>query len=302
MYNRRYRILAGTALALILAAPIVGMAKNDSQIAAAVPTAAPPAEQATPETAPAPAAPTDEAPAVSGGAAAAAASPVEPAVAARSAGVARSRRPRGCAEHPRPPGRQGGQIVRRQEGARRGRGVLPEAQFRAALARPGSRECARRIGRRPPEECRYRRPRARRLPVAELRRPCTRGAGRGRAQAHARRAHLCAPRAGRPFSLYPREPQHRAAAGGARARGRPEQHRECRGCGQGARPLQPAARALSQAQGDAGGAARQAGGRERRSLEADRDHRRQHGALALVCARPRQAATCSSTSRTSRSR
>jgi murein L,D-transpeptidase YcbB/YkuD len=81
MHNRRYRILAGTALALILAAPIVGMAKNESQITAAMPLAAPPTEQAMPETAPAPAAPADEAPAVSGGAAAAAASPVEPAVA-----------------------------------------------------------------------------------------------------------------------------------------------------------------------------------------------------------------------------
>ena len=62
MRNRRYRILAGTALALILAAPLVGMAKNNSQIAA-VPMAAPPAEQAAPESAPATATPATEAPA-----------------------------------------------------------------------------------------------------------------------------------------------------------------------------------------------------------------------------------------------
>ena len=78
MRNRRYRILAGTALALILAAPLVGMAKNNSQIAA-VPMAAPPAEQAVPESAPATATPPSEAPAVSNGAAPEAASAVEPA-------------------------------------------------------------------------------------------------------------------------------------------------------------------------------------------------------------------------------
>ena len=81
MHAKRYRILTGTALALILAAPIVVLAKNNSQIAAAVPMAAPPAEQAVPETAPAPAAPASEAPAVSSAAAPAAATPVEPAAA-----------------------------------------------------------------------------------------------------------------------------------------------------------------------------------------------------------------------------
>jgi murein L,D-transpeptidase YcbB/YkuD len=79
MHNR-YRILAGTALALILAAPLVGMAKNSSQVAA-VPMAAPPAEQAIPESAPATAAPAVEAPAVSSGAAPDAAAAVEPAAA-----------------------------------------------------------------------------------------------------------------------------------------------------------------------------------------------------------------------------
>jgi murein L,D-transpeptidase YcbB/YkuD len=58
MQNRRYRILAGTALALILAAPLVGMAKNDNPTAA-VPM--PSAAQALPETAPAAATPANEA-------------------------------------------------------------------------------------------------------------------------------------------------------------------------------------------------------------------------------------------------
>ena len=75
MHNPRYNrvIMASTALALILAIPLVGMAKNNSQIAA-VP--APPAEQAVPESAPATATPANEAPAVSNGAAPEAASPV----------------------------------------------------------------------------------------------------------------------------------------------------------------------------------------------------------------------------------
>jgi murein L,D-transpeptidase YcbB/YkuD len=77
MHNRRHRILAGTALALLLTAPLVGMANNSSQIAAA-PTAAPPAEQAVPESVPATATPT-EAPALS--AAPDAASTLEPAAA-----------------------------------------------------------------------------------------------------------------------------------------------------------------------------------------------------------------------------
>ncbi len=59
MNNRRYRILASTALALILTAPLV-MAKNNGQ-SAAVPTAVPPAEQALPETSPATAMPANEA-------------------------------------------------------------------------------------------------------------------------------------------------------------------------------------------------------------------------------------------------
>jgi murein L,D-transpeptidase YcbB/YkuD len=77
MHAKRYRILTGTALALILAVPLVGMAKNSSQIAATVPMAAP----AVPDNAPASAAPASEAPAVSSAAAPAAASPVEPAAA-----------------------------------------------------------------------------------------------------------------------------------------------------------------------------------------------------------------------------
>jgi murein L,D-transpeptidase YcbB/YkuD len=76
MRNRRHRILAGTALALILAAPLVGTAKNSSQTAA-VAMAVPPAEQALPETAPSTATPATGAPAVSNGAAPDAATSVE---------------------------------------------------------------------------------------------------------------------------------------------------------------------------------------------------------------------------------
>ena len=71
MHNPRYNrvILASTALALILAIPLVGMAKNDNPLAAA-PVAAPAAalvEQASPQTAPATATPADEPRAVSNG-------------------------------------------------------------------------------------------------------------------------------------------------------------------------------------------------------------------------------------------
>jgi len=65
MQNRRYRILASTALALVLTAPLV-MAKNNGQSAAV-----PPAEQALPEPSPATATPANEAAAISNGAAAA---------------------------------------------------------------------------------------------------------------------------------------------------------------------------------------------------------------------------------------
>jgi murein L,D-transpeptidase YcbB/YkuD len=86
MHNRRYRILASTALALILAVPLVGLAKNNSQPAAvpvpaaepaipdavpaaepAIPEAVPAAEPALPEPIPAIAAPANEAPATPAG-------------------------------------------------------------------------------------------------------------------------------------------------------------------------------------------------------------------------------------------
>jgi L,D-transpeptidase YcbB len=76
MYNHRYnRILAGTALALILALPLAGLAKNDDPAAAAptaatpsvAPAAATPAEPASPPAATATQA--NEPPAISGGAA-----------------------------------------------------------------------------------------------------------------------------------------------------------------------------------------------------------------------------------------
>jgi murein L,D-transpeptidase YcbB/YkuD len=74
MRNPRYNrvILASTALALILAIPLVGMAKNDNPLAV-VPmaaTAAAPAEQASTQAAPVTAAEATEAPAISNGTAA----------------------------------------------------------------------------------------------------------------------------------------------------------------------------------------------------------------------------------------
>jgi murein L,D-transpeptidase YcbB/YkuD len=80
MHNPRYNrvILASTALALIMAIPLVGMAKNGSQIATA-PMAATPAEQAAPQAAPATATPASEPAAISNGA------PSEPAAAAEQA-------------------------------------------------------------------------------------------------------------------------------------------------------------------------------------------------------------------------
>jgi murein L,D-transpeptidase YcbB/YkuD len=80
MHNPRYNrvILASTALALIMAIPLVGMAKNDSQIATA-PMAAAPAEQAAPQAAPATATPASEPAAISNGTAS------EPAAAAEQA-------------------------------------------------------------------------------------------------------------------------------------------------------------------------------------------------------------------------
>jgi murein L,D-transpeptidase YcbB/YkuD len=78
MRNPRYNrvILASTALALILAIPLVGMAKNDNPLAGAPnnqlvgATAAAPAEQASTQAAPAAAAEATEAPAASNGTAA----------------------------------------------------------------------------------------------------------------------------------------------------------------------------------------------------------------------------------------
>ncbi len=76
MYNPRYnRILASTALAVILAAPLAVMAKNNSQVAdvpmgaapSALPVAATPAEQAPAQAAPAAATPAEETPAISNG-------------------------------------------------------------------------------------------------------------------------------------------------------------------------------------------------------------------------------------------
>ena len=249
MSNPRNRILASTALALVLAAPLGYLAKGHLTAMAAT-SAEPAATQFAPAVAiPAVAAPANEPAAISNSVPATATEPApsaQPAAATEQTAIEPAVAPdplaaldpadRAVAEKIRDLlANKGRQALRQQEGARGGRGVLPEPQSRAALARQGRRECACRSGHRPHEERRCRRPRARRLQGAELRRPCARCAGRGRAQAHPRRAHLCPPRAGRALPLYPREPQHRAAAGGARAGGRAEQRRGCRRCRQGAR-------------------------------------------------------------------
>jgi murein L,D-transpeptidase YcbB/YkuD len=80
MHNRRYRILASTALTLILTVPIVSVAVSNSQIPA-VPMAMAPVDQALPETGPATATPANEAPSISNGGAPAAAAPAEQAIA-----------------------------------------------------------------------------------------------------------------------------------------------------------------------------------------------------------------------------
>jgi len=66
MHGLRYRILAGTALALILAAPMVGLAQGPNKMAPAPTTASPPAalsveQTATPAPAPSAAAPVEQA-------------------------------------------------------------------------------------------------------------------------------------------------------------------------------------------------------------------------------------------------
>jgi murein L,D-transpeptidase YcbB/YkuD len=76
MYNRRYSILASTALTLILTVPLVSVAVSNSQFGA-VPMALPPVEQALPETDAATATPANETPSISNGAAPAAAAPAE---------------------------------------------------------------------------------------------------------------------------------------------------------------------------------------------------------------------------------
>ena len=67
--------------------------------------------------------------------------------ATRSRGLARSRRSRVCGEGARHSCGQGRQAIRQQEGARLRRGVLSDPQLPAALARPGRRDRARQGGR-----------------------------------------------------------------------------------------------------------------------------------------------------------
>ena len=274
MSNPRNRILASTALALVLAAPLGYLAKGHLTAMAATS-----AEPAVTQFAPVNATPVNASPATPPRRASRLRSPRYARRSGRchragrrhraadrdracrragSAGRARPRRPRGRREDPRPPGHEGRQALHRQEGARGGRGVLPEpqpaplwldkgvenARAEAVIARmknadadglePGDYKAPSFSGLAPDA-----------LAEAELR--LTRAA-----------LDLCPPRAGRPLPLYPREQEHRAAAGGAGAGGRAEQRRGCRRCEQGARCLQPAERALPQAQGGARRPARQA--------------------------------------------
>ena len=170
MRNRRYRILAGTALALILAAPLVGMAKNNSQIAA-VPMAAPPAEQALPETAPATATPANEAPAVSNGAVPDAATSVEQ-TAAPDPLASLDPADRAVAENIRDLlATRADKLFAGKKERAAVEAFYQNRNFAPLWLEKGARERACRIGHRPPEGCRCRRPRARRIPDAEFRRP-----------------------------------------------------------------------------------------------------------------------------------
>ena len=170
MSNRRFRIMAGTAMALILAAPLVSMAKNvvtpmrpcrTTSCGWKFPTPASPRRAARDHF---------DGPGNQGDGERRAGDRRGRSLAGRtrrphrdrrrcdrercdcrygnrgragaartrSAGIARSRRPPRCGEHPRPLRRQGGQVVRRFERARRGRGVLQWTQLRAAVDREGS--------------------------------------------------------------------------------------------------------------------------------------------------------------------
>ena len=122
-------------------------------------------------------------------------------------------------------------------------------------------------------------------------------AGRGRTDAHADRAHLCAACAGRPHAAsHGARGQHRAAATRARSgRGAGGRRRGGR-CRQGARSIQPAARELSQAQGRAGAVARHDRRRARRNPSGSgaqvqqqaADRRCPRAAVARAARRPRR--------------
>ena len=118
MTRLRYdHILAGTALALILAAIPAGSLAQNADKTAPLPAAASPAEQQATE---APSAnPTLAQPAVA----------VDPIASLDPADRA------GCGKDPRLLRRNLGSNFYQQEGARRSRGVLSEPQLRSALAR-----------------------------------------------------------------------------------------------------------------------------------------------------------------------
>src|SRR6516165_316916 len=158
MHGLRYRILAGTALALILAVPMVGLAQGPNKLAPAPTTASPPAalsveQTATPAPAPSAAAPVEQAatpapaaatPAEQASTPALAADPVAMTEQAAPADPLASLDPRPCnrGKGPRPPGRDLGQDFCQQKRACSSRGVLPEPQLPAAVARQRRRERA----------------------------------------------------------------------------------------------------------------------------------------------------------------
>ena len=203
---------------------------------------------------------------------------------------------------PRPPGRQGDKLFASKkereavEAFYQNRNFAPlwldkgveNARAEAVVARLKKR--------------RRRRPRSQRIQAPELRRARWPDAlAEAELQAHAHRPHLCAPRAGRAFPYtrvsrnieLPQAPPEPADILSSVA--------NAADAGKALERLQPAERALSPAQGDARGAARQ--GRARQGdVRADRHHRRQHGALALVSARSRQRPCARQPARTSRSR
>ena len=276
MRGLRYdRILAGTAMALVLA--VAGNAYAASprpapQVATDAPAGTwpphPPPADATMHGCsrrPSPATSTD-------------ASPAKPLLRLQAARH-RPRRPAPAARLPRPPrrteaaapdpfasldpadrpiaekirdlaGRQDRQDFRQQERARRGRDVLSEPQHGAALARQGHRERARQGRGRAHPGGRCGRPRPRAITRSRIS-PRRRSDALAEAELKFTETVLTyrAPRAGRPLQLFGDQQEHRAAAAAARHRRGARPSSPTPGCRQGARRVQPAAEGLPGPQG-----------------------------------------------------